>query len=376
MKTEELARGPTRTGACDLSRARLAHYLEGVHRSRVEVTGIARLGEPLENADLKGYGYGTPLRVEYEVDGRRRTAVLETVNPGPFGHEHMADRAQTLLWDHRAFNDLPRHVRSIDVGAFRADGGLVSLGNVDELFVLMEFAEGQPYADDLVRLRDGGELEDRDVARSLALADYLAGIHAVPGPDPGLYVRRIRELVGHGECIFGLADSYPERHGFIDAALLERVEKVCVEWRWRLKRRTERLRQVHGDFHQWNLLFREGVDFTVLDRARGEWGEPADDVTSLALNYFFFSLQRSGRLEGAFEVLWRRFFERYLERTGDLAMLEVAAPFFAFRGLVMASPVWYPKLDESVRRKLFRFIENVLATSRFEPERANAYAEA
>ena len=35
---------------------------------------------------------------------------------------------------------------------------------------------------------------------------------------------------------------------------------------------------MHGDFHPWNLLFREGVEFSVLDRSRGEWGEPADDV--------------------------------------------------------------------------------------------------
>ena len=133
------------------------------------------------------------------------------------------------------------------------------------------------------------------------------------------------------------------------AADLEDIEKRCVQWRWRINPRQERLCQVHGDFHPWNLMFREGADFSVLDRSRGEWGEAADDVTCLALNYFFFSLQRSGRLEGAFEKLWRRFWERYLERSGDAALLEVAAPFIAFRGLVMANPLWYPALDESLR---------------------------
>jgi aminoglycoside phosphotransferase family enzyme len=96
-------------------------------------------------------------------------------------------------------------------------------------------------------------------------------------------------------------------------------------------------------------------------------------VTCLTLNYLFFSLQRSGRLEGDFERLWRRFWDRYLERSGDREILEVAAPFLAFRGLVMANPLWYPALDTGVRRKLFNFIHAVLAEERFEPASANAY---
>jgi hypothetical protein len=50
-----------------------------------------------------------------------------------------------------------------------------------------------------------------------------------------------------------------------------------------------------------------------------------------------------------------------------------AAPFFAFRALVIASPVWYPKLPMDVRRRLFQFMENVLEASRFDPARVNAY---
>ena len=174
----------------------------------------------------------------------------------------------------------------------------------------------------------------------------------------------------------GVCDGYPLPHGFITAALLEEIERRCLPWRWRLKGRTDRLRQVHGDFHPFNILFREGTDFTVLDRSRGEWGEPADDVTALTGNYLFASLQASGRLEGPFESLFRRFWERYIERTGDAGILETAAPFFAFRCLVMASPVWYPSLDASVRRKLFSFLLSVLDAPRFEPGKVNGWLDA
>ncbi len=360
----------------DLHEEILGPYLESLWGAPVKIVGLAPLGEPIQTGALKGYGYGVPIDVHYEVAGRRHRAVLETMSPGPFGHEEMADRAQALLREHAAFNRLPRHVRSLDVGGLQRDGRLLSLGRVEEPFLLMEYAEGQGYFKDLIRLRDGGALTEEDLARADALCDYLVEIHLLPGPDPGLYVRRIRELVGHGECIMGLIDSYPPRHGFITSKLLEEIEQRCVAWRWRLKGRTHRLHQVHGDFHPWNILFRSGSDFTVLDRSRGEWGDSADDVSCLTMNYLFFSLQRSGQLEGDFEALFRRFWRRYLERSGDRELLEVAAPFFAFRGLVMASPLWYPNLEEGVRRKLFAFMQAVLDAPAFDPERVNDYCGA
>jgi hypothetical protein len=352
------------------------HYLNSLLGKPVTVCGLAPLGHAPDDKPIKGYGYGTPVRVDYEeANHERRSAVLHTLSPGPFGHEHMADRAQILLWEYRAFNHLPRHVRCLDAGVFQYDGTIVSLGKVEEACLLTEYAEGQGYFLDLERIRDTGALSDLDLARADALCDYLVEIHRVTGNDAGLYIRRIRELIGHGECIMGLIDSYP-RHPLITPRLLEQIEHACVAWRWGLKGLTHRLRQVHGDFHPWNILFRSGTDFSLLDRSRGEYGDPADDVTSLTMNYFFFSLQRSGRLEGSLDRLFLRFWERYLEKSGDSEILRVVAPFFAFRGLVMASPLWYPSLPDTVREKLLTFMVAVLHKETFDPSQVNAYCEA
>jgi hypothetical protein len=54
-------------------------------------------------------------------------------------------------------------------------------------------------------------------------------------------------------------------------------------------------------------------------------------------------------------------------------MLQVAAPFFAFRGLVMAHPIWYPNLTEDVRKKLFNFMQAVLSEQAFNPDEVNRY---
>ena len=349
----------------------VAEYLRQVHRTPdIDAVRITPLGGGRQGD--KGYGYGIPLRVDYEAGGVPRRAVIESVRPGPFGHEHMADRAHQLLWAHDAFGRLPRHVRSLDVGAVRTNGDLVPLGNAEELFQLAEFVDGHEYADDLIALRGGAAAGARERARCDALADYLADVHAVKRDDAALYLRRVRELIGHGECIFGVSDSYPAG-GPVAFDALREIEVRCVRWRWRLRGRTGRLCRVHGDFHPWNILFRDGVDFSVLDRSRGEWGEAADDVVCLAMNYLFFSLQRSGRLEGGLRELWLRFWDRYLARTADGDVLDVAAPFIAFRGLVMANPLWYPNLAPGVRATLIRFITQVLDAERFHPARVDEY---
>jgi hypothetical protein len=351
----------------------VAEYLQTLYAKPVRLLSLTRHGAQEEGDDLKGFGYGSPLFLEYEVGSERMKAVLETMAPSSYGHDHFSDRAQAILWEHSAFNNLPRHVRSIDSGAFLDSGRIISTGRAREFFLLSEFVSGAGYFKDLERMRDGAPAREIDFGRTTALSDYLVEIHAQKHDAPAVYARRIRDLLGHGECIMGLIDNYPEQYEFIDRNLLKRVETACVEWRWRLKDRHHRLCRVHGDFHPWNILFREGADFTVLDRSRGEWGEPADDTATMTINYLFFSLQRSGRLTGDPDKMFHRFWDNYLDKTGDREMLEVIAPFYAWRGLVIASPLWYPHLSTDVRKAIFNFIENVLGTDRFDPGDANRY---
>jgi hypothetical protein len=360
-----------------LSIERLEEYFSSVYKSPAKVSRFFPLGMEKEvktGKDLKGFGYGIPYVIEFSVNGETKQVVLETMRSEGFGHDYFSDRAGILVWQHSVFNKLPQHVHSVDVGAFTVDGeGLKSLGDCREFFIVTEFVDGRLYRFDLDRIKENGRLTELDEKRCLALSDYLVEIHKVKLEAPWLYVRRARELVGHGECIMGLLDSYPAKLDFVSEADLIDVERDCVVWRWRLKRKALRLCQVHGDFHPWNVMFREGVDFTVLDRSRGEWGEPADDVTAMTINYVFYSLQKYGELAGVFEHLFRLFWENYLRKTGDREILEIVQPFYAWRGLVVASPVWYPSLSRDVRVKLFNFIRNVLQCERFDLEGVNSY---
>ncbi|RJS83180.1 aminoglycoside phosphotransferase family protein [Candidatus Bathyarchaeota archaeon] len=351
----------------------LERYLSKLFSSKVKVESVSPLGkEEKPLGKLKGFGYGVPYLIKFQLKGETRSVVLETVKPSSFGHEHFSDRAQILLWQHSTFNKLPKHVRSIDVGAFTVKGEMVSVGDCREFFILTELVEGQLYHKDLDRIYVEGRLKETDIDRCIALSEYLASIHSKRGP-PDLYVRRIRELVGHGECVMGIIDGYPKDAAFVEPEELKRIEKLCVEWRWKLKDLTHRCRQVHGDFHPWNILFREGCDFTVMDRSRGEYGEPADDVTAMTINYLFYSLRRSGKLEDPFKRLFTTFWSNYLEKTEDQEILRVAQPFYAWRALVLASPVWYPTLKIEVRRKLINLAVNLLSTETIDLKKMNSY---
>ena len=74
--------------------------------------------------------------------------------------------------------------------------------------------------------------------------------------------------------------------------------------------------------------------------------------------------------------MFRNFWERYITRSGDTGILKVVAPFIAFRGLVLAHPLWYPTLSHDVRRKIKSLITTVLECDAFDPAMVNAYCAA
>jgi Ser/Thr protein kinase RdoA (MazF antagonist) len=353
-------------GSARIDRDQLARYLTRVLSAPVEVLDLKPLKAGADEADdPKGFGYGVPFEVECVVGGVPRSLVVSRTRPAKgFGHDYPADRAWQALYGHEAYNSFPRHARSIDVGIVRGSGELASVADAGEFFQLVEKVDGALYWLDLERLLVA-PLRDLDVARAQELGRFLAEVHAVKRDEPTLYHRRIRELIGHGECLMGVLDSYPHPYPLLAPEICEDVERTAVSWRWRLRTRTHRLSRSHGDFHPWNLLFRAGTNFSVLDRSRGEWGEPADDVAALGVNYLFYGLR--GRTAEPFRFLFCTFLETYLRESRDQEVLEVLPPFLAFRALVIAHPLWYPELSDPLRRALILFARRMMFDSRFDP---------
>jgi len=338
--------------------ARIAELFSGARIVSASLLAPDRAGD---DTTTKAEGYGLPRRIEVlDAQGRHHDLVFRTQSANDFGHDRRADRADGMLLAFDTFDRVPRHVRAVDVGTVMADGTLRSVRGGGEFYLLTTYAPGRPYADDLRRIADAGRATPLDLERCAVLASYLVRLHGARGGRPAVYARSIRDLLGSGEGIFGIVDGYPADTPSAPPERLQAIERRCLEWRWRLRGRADRLAAAHGDFHPFNVVFGDGAEFAVLDASRGCAGDPADDVTAMAVNFVFFALERPTPWSEGLGLLWRRFWEGYLGGSGDRDLVRCAAPFLAWRGLVVANPRFYPHLSPAARDRLLGFVEHVL----------------
>jgi len=325
---------------------------------------------------------GSGFLIEVRTPGGVQSYVIKALLTEGLGHDYPSDRAAVFLLDLDEYTNLPNHVKAVDVLSEMEDGSIKSIGGGREYYLLMERAEGRHYFHDLKLFAKKKSLDASDRRKIKAMTSYLTGIHAVKRESPALYRRKLRDTVGHGECLMGVFDTYPD--GFISTAKMSNIIKKSIDWIIKLKPKHERLSQVHGDFHPGNIWFvppdpsLSGGDagsenFVLLDRSRGPWGDPADDVTALTINYIFFSILTYGDVRGPFYEGLRLFFNEYIRESCDAEITAVAAPFYAFRGAVVGNPLFYPDVTNEQRKCIFRFVLNVLSDADFDVERVNEY---
>jgi len=339
----------------------LEAYLGEVFGQDARLTEFRRLGAGV---------HGTGFLVGVETPGGKRSYVLKNLSSEGLGHDYPSDRAAVLLLAFHEYGNLPLHVKAVDVLSLQKNGSLRSISGGKEYFLLMEKVEGISYLRDLVEMKEHIRLTAEGEKKIRVLAQYLSGIHAVKKDSKSLYWRKVRDTIGHGECLMGVFDSYPE--GVLSFQEMAEIEKRCVDWRARLKPFHQRLCQIHGDFHPGNIWF-HGKDLVLLDRSRGPWGDPADDVTALTINFIFFSLKYRKTVTGPYREALNLFFDHYIGISGDGDLLSCLGPFFAFRGAVVANPNFYPDLGQEQRTMIFRFVRNVLAADRFDPRKIEEY---
>jgi aminoglycoside phosphotransferase (APT) family kinase protein len=345
-----------------INKKNIERYIKTLFGREALDVNIEKLGEGVQ---------GAGFLIEVKTPGGIRSFVIKGLFPEGLEHDYPADRAGVFLLDLEEFKNLPKHVKAIDVLAEMEDGSIKSIGGGKEYYLLMEKAEGKHYFHDLVRMSEKDRLDTADIEKIQAMTSYLAKIHSVKKESKHLYWRKIRDTIGHGECLMGVFDIYPE--GTVSYDEMADIEKKCIDWRARLKSKFKRLCQIHGDFHPGNIWFQNNKDFVLLDRSRGPWGDAADDITALTINYIFFSINKFGKICGPYLEALNLFYDKYITETGDKGLFEVVAPFYAFRGVVVANPVFYPEVTRENRRKILNFVHGVLDDESFKIEKINEY---
>ena len=245
--------------------------------------GISRDGLSITLLGKGSHGQG--FMASFLRDGIEQRIIVKRLDPSiGLGHDYPSDRAAVFLQALDSYGRLPRHVKALDVIAEGAGGRVFPIGGGREYYLLMEEGQGRSYFEDLAGMGGHASLGDTGRARIAALAGYLARIHSKKKDAPRLYLRKLRDTVGGGECLMGVLDTYGGTYGgtyngasFTTPAEMEAIEKACVTWRYRLRPGTGRLCVTHGDFHPGNILLTPGRA-VVIDWIDASLGNPLADV--------------------------------------------------------------------------------------------------
>ena len=350
-------------------------YLGTLFGAPTKLISIEKIGEGFHNA-----GFLIIISISNQI---KRIVMRVVRGDTGWGHDYLSDHSSVLLLQHSLLRSAPVGTcsESFDVAALTSDGTIKSIGeSIEFLHFVDEIPESEssPYSKDLFKIAEKQSLSDNDILRARVIAEYLAKLHSQKNQNPNLYSRHIRDLIGHGEMLMGVIDTYPPANNldFTSIEELERIEVETVRWRNRIKHSSERCSRIHGDVHPFgNLRFKGDNSILALDMSREKFGEPADDVAGMSINYLFFSIWKHGKLTPHFEKLFRIFLDEYINKTKDEDILRYMPPFYAFRGTVIAHPLYYPDLETFKRRKIFNFILNVINDKEFNSDSLESYIE-
>ena len=342
-----------------------------------------RLKKPVQLVEYKKlgsgwHGIGYKIRFKTKSSKKTHTVILREISPEGFSHDFHSDRAAVFILQHSLSETLPKHIKSYDVGGIAGEK-VVSLGECKEFFQIVEVAEGRDYFSELDDILKRGYLTKEDKRKTLMLSNYLVSLYkkqfkGKKSKSNSIYLRHTRDCVGNGEMLMGVIDTYPRKLSWTNEKELTEIITLAVKNREGMKDKRRKLTRIHGDYHPGNIIFK-GKNFKVLDASREIWGDPADDLTCMFGNYLRYALIQKGKWEGIFKELGNLFWENYMKKTKDYGANISAPIFFGFRGVVMAHPFFYRQDKPAVKKKLFKFVKNVLKEKRFDYKKVGKYLQ-
>lgn len=354
----------------NLSERQIKKYLKEKFKGIVRNLKITEIGSGV---------VGTGYLLEFNCNKKNHRLILKSIFAKNLNLDYPADRAQSFLLAHDAYNSMSNHIKSKDVISLTNKNHLKSIGDSKEFYILMEEAKGKDFSKDFEEIKIKGILTKEHKKKILILSDFLVELHKQKSNLFSCYRRKIRDTFAGDGSIMQILDAWPKNDFELFKEDWEEIIKNSLKI-WMISRSmSHRNVEIHGDFHPGNLWF-DNFNLTILDRARGKYGEAADDISSFLINPIFYSVSKSKRFKGAFKEMFDLFWNNYFSKTGDKEMRKIMGLFIAFRVAVVCNPIFYsddffggPQNAHNTRKKMINLCKNILKDSEFNPAKINFY---
>ena len=79
-----------------------------------------RFGPETKLRDMEPLGegvHGRAFLIRFSTPQREEHLIMKALFPSRFGHDHYSDRAQVLLLANANYNEMPKHIKAVDVVA-------------------------------------------------------------------------------------------------------------------------------------------------------------------------------------------------------------------------------------------------------------------
>lgn len=327
------------------------------NNKRFKVLTIERLGEGFV---AEGY------KVEYEDENTIKKVVCRRLKRNGMSHDYLSDRVAYLLMQHEVANVHPKHIKSVDVVSYGRTLDSVSLEGLEDVFQIVEFAEGNSYLKFVEAIQQNFDDSQKIIIKNIA--DYMKVVHSIRPKAvddfsvENYYWRHSQDFIG-SEVLMDILDVWP----LDDLMPLDlRTEFVSRLYKIREKTRqtSSRCTLIHSDLHPDNIRVDANYSISVLDSARTIWGEPMDDLTSMLANYLFFGLKYSksrSNYEAAYNLLLNEYFNKNIDSESN----EVARIFFPVRLFILAHPVFFSSDSIDLKNKAISIAMKITSDENF-----------